>query len=151
MGRHVRQGAGIALAMLVTLALVACGLQVAKKGSSATDEPQKTVSVELTGNAGTGYEWVYTDDAEDVLASTGHDTRDATDDQSQVDGGPTIDTFSFEAKTAGTAHLTFTYERSWEPASEPTFSCTLEVDDDLNVTMTGFSGADEYRGCIKIS
>lgn len=151
MRRHTLRGALIALAMLATLALVACGVRAAQSRPAATGDPQNTVTVELSGNAGTGYEWTCSNDAEDVLAPTGHETRDATDDQEQVDGGPTIDSFVFEAKRAGTAHLSFAYERPWEATGETTFSCTLEVDDDLDVTMTEYTGPDEYRGCVKVS
>lgn len=151
MTRHALRGTFIALAMLATLALVACGVRAAQQRSGASGDPQGIVTVELSGNAGTGYEWTCSNDAEDVLAPTGQETRDATDERDQVDGGPTIDTFSFEARQAGTAHLSFSYERPWEAADGPTFSCTLEVDDDLNVTMTEYTGPDEYRGCVKVS
>lgn len=148
MRRRVLRGVGVLLAALAAFALVACGMRASQRDGGESDGPRSTVRVELSGNAGTGYEWTYSSDAEDVLALTAHDT--SGDSDGAVDGAPTVDAFEFEAQGAGTVHLSFSYERPWEPG-QPTFSCTLDVSDGLDVEMTEFSGADEYRGCIKVS
>jgi predicted secreted protein len=80
--------------------------------------------IPLTGSAGTGFRWevdLPTETARHVILMATE--REAT---STAPGGPTVQTFHFQALTPGQATLNFRLRRSWEAPDSGTVQ-TVEV------------------------
>ena len=122
------------LCLFVFLCVTA--LSLLSFGCSMTQE-QKTASIELEGNATTGYSWVYTMSPEGVINELSNDyIPDKTNDGIAGSGGKFI--FTFEAVSEGEAELVFSYIKKWETGVPPikTVSYKAIVDNKGNLTLS---------------
>lgn len=96
------------------------------------------VSIALSYNAGTGYEWQCKAEPEGIVSLVGQKTEDQAQGQ-EVSGGPLQDVFTFKAEKAGEVILTFELARSWEdgdPAETQVYA--FVVDDNLKMTLNPY-------------
>ena len=128
-----RKHVGAALMMIGAIALLMAGC--AKK------EPQ-TATLTLPSNPSTGYEWFVEQDQElfDIDSEMADDT-DGNDEGEALVGAGGMEVFTLTPKAAGTATVTFTYERSWEDAEpEASMTYTLKVTKDMQISEEAFAG-----------
>jgi len=111
------------LCLLVFLCIIA--LSFLSFGCS-TEQGQKTATIELEGNATTGYSWVYTMSPEGVIRELSNEyIPDKTNDGTVGSGGKYI--FTFEAVSGGEAELVFSYLRTWETGVPPLKTVTYKA------------------------
>ena len=99
-------------------------------------QEQKTITVELEGNATTGYTWVYTMSPEGVISELSNEYIPGKTNEGAVGaGGKYI--FTFEAIAEGEAELVFSYLRKWETGVPPLKTETYKaiVDNKNNLTL----------------
>jgi predicted secreted protein len=104
-------------------------------GCSMTQE-QKTATVELEGNATTGYSWIYTMSPEGIIHELSNEyIPNKTNDGIVGSGGKYI--FTFEAVSEGEAELVFSYLRKWETGVSPLNTVTYKaiVNNKNNLTL----------------
>ena len=120
--------------LILVVSVCFLALLVGCFSSSAT----KTATVELAGNATTGYSWAYTIDPEGIV-------QDVSDDYNQdsAPGGMTgvggTYTFTFESVSQGEATITFTYQRVWEdvpPIETVVYKATVDANGNLTLEKT---------------
>lgn len=112
----------------------------------------QTLALTLESNPTTGFSWAAAQDQElfDVQELY------AAQPQSQpVSGSGGWQTFLLTPKRAGTARVTFTYRRPWEPSeADPQFCFTFEISEDhaISVTEDGSGEAAEqgYPPTVKV-
>lgn len=80
-----------------------------------------TIRVDLPAQAGTGYSWTATV-AGDILEPGRTEGRPAT-----RPGGPERSIMTYRAAGAGTARITFAYQRPWETATGPARQVVVSV------------------------
>lgn len=105
--------------------------------ASCSSAAKSTAKITLEASGGTGYEWVNDIDQQQVL-TLADETVDASTDTA---GGPVKSTYTLKAAKEGTATITFTLSRSWEPSAEDEYATyEFAVDKDMNITLKGSSG-----------
>ncbi|MBQ9250490.1 MAG: protease inhibitor I42 family protein [Oscillospiraceae bacterium] len=100
----------------------------------------QTLTLTVEANPTTGFSWAAEQDQELF------DIRDyylAEPQSGPVSGAGGWQTFILTPKQAGTAQLSFTYSRPWEPSdTDPQFHCSLAVSEDLMITVTEDGSAE---------
>ncbi|MDD6872136.1 MAG: protease inhibitor I42 family protein [Clostridiales bacterium] len=100
-------------------------------------EPDAGVlTVRLSANANTGYEWTFTstDESAVELITSEYIADEAAADQVGV-GGTYVASFRGLKQTADTVELTFSYGRSWEEKPIEMRTLTLSVDQDNKLSV----------------
>ncbi len=123
----------LAATLPLSLSLSVCQAQSADlvlteqdNGRTVTAFVDESISVQLRGNATTGYTWLLTSTNGDSVSANGPSTYLA-DESGAVGAGGTF-TFPFLTTAAGTTTLSFTYERPWDPGTATqTFAITISV------------------------
>ena len=94
--------------------------------------------------AGEGY-WHYAISDLGVLQMTKMEASDYSD--ADVAAGKEIaDVFNFSPRKSGEATITLTLEK--DKNAVKTCKYAISVDENLNATVTGYEGPDEYEGCL---
>lgn len=99
-------------------------------------EPQRCVSLTLACNPSTGYEWLVSSSDETVAQADDLEIAPQETDP-YLQGAPAVHNFRITGAAAGTAEITFSYQRPWESV-QPLYRFTVHVtvDEGLNV-ITG--------------
>ena len=94
------------------------------------------LTVRLSANANTGYEWTFTstDESAVELITSEYIADEAAADQIGV-GGIYVASFRGLKQTADTVELTFSYGRSWEEKPIEMRTLTLRVDQDNKLSV----------------
>lgn len=106
----------------------------AAKDANTTDAPTKMGSqvITLEANPTTGYEWTY------MVEGTAVTLEDLGigEPKNDVLGAPSAQSFLVQAVEPGTATITFTYARSWEPESsqQDVMEATVDKSGTLDLT-----------------
>lgn len=120
-------------------ALLLVGLLAACSGGTADGVANsKEVTIQLAGNATTGYSWEYTTSPDGIVEEVSRDyVQDPVSDSQMVGVGGTY-IFVFKGLAEGQAEVVFNYAQSWDTSTQPaeTVTYVLTVDKDLNVTVT---------------
>jgi inhibitor of cysteine peptidase len=77
----------------------------------------QTFEVRLPSNASTGYRWTLVDPVPPVVRGVGVGRYEQG--RTDLAGAPGIETWTFEAVSAGSGPLNFEYRRPWEPPTVP--------------------------------
>jgi len=129
-----RTFAGIAISLAVAAGLSGCtGLRVTvTDGDAGTIQRVRvgdTLTVRLSGNPSTGFNWSRTAPSDEALidsvlspASEGEWVFPAG---GNLPGEPGICVFVYDVVRPGTTALTYTYARSWEDEPAETFTVTI--------------------------
>ncbi len=95
----------------------------------------QTLVVTLESNPTTGYSWELEQEREFFAVRSFYT---AAPQKMPVSGSGGWQSFVLTPMQAGTAELSFTCSRPWEPnETDPHFTCTVEISEDLSVTVTG--------------
>lgn len=115
--------------VVATPAAAGVTLTEADAGREVQVEVGEVLQVQLDGTPGTGYTWEVSNSNEDVLESGGQPTFAEPTLETPRVGAAGVYTFSFTARTAGQAELTFDYLRPWEASTPPakTVAFTIQV------------------------
>lgn len=108
-------------------AAAAVTLTEADAGRDIQVEAGAVLQVQLEGTPGTGYSWEVSNSDPDVLESGGQPTFAEPTLETPRVGAAGVYTFSFTARTAGQAELTFDYLRPWEASTPPAKSVVFRV------------------------
>lgn len=95
----------------------------------------QTLALTVEANPSTGYSWAAAQEGElfDVQSWCVSEQH-----AEPVSGAGGWQTFLLTPRAPGTATVSFTYSRPWEPSdADPQFAFTLEVAEDLTITVTG--------------
>ncbi len=91
----------------------------------------------LDANATTGYSWTYTLEGDGLKFFSSEYLADPTSELVGIGG---TQFFKFEAVSAGTVTITFTYAQQWSGAeASMKYSCVCEVTEDLGITVKSFA------------
>lgn len=112
--------------ILLSLTLLTTGVSLAQTAQKiddmlvySLDEGQCILTVELVGNATTGYEWFCGLSVENLLTQVSHEyVPDEASAGLAGAGGKSVFVFETAMKDAGMATLAFDYKRSWEDQIE---------------------------------
>lgn len=108
-----------------------------------------TARVQLKGNPTTGYEWQY--EIKDTSIAKVINGNYVFDDKTgQLDGAGGTYTWSFIGLKKGTTEVTFKYLRPWESEVLKTVTYVINVDSDLNVTVTEKKDVQSVMGSISL-
>ena len=108
----------------------------------------QTLTLTFESNPTTGFSWYAQQDRELFALQSCYVAEPQT---GPVTGSGGWQTFILTPKEAGTETLTFTYTRPWEPGdTDPQFTCTVEVSEDLTITVGEDGGAGAFVPVIKI-
>ena len=94
----------------------------------------QTLVLTVEANPTTGFSWQAAQDPErfEIRSSYIAEPRAGA-----VSGAGGWQRFILTPKQAGTAQLSFTYTRPWEPSDQdPQFRCSLEISEELGITVT---------------
>jgi predicted secreted protein len=102
-------------------------LESADDGSSITVDVEDTISIILSSNAITGYQWVLDEDEldPDIVSET---SRKYFPGNPYLVGSGGSEQWLFEAKGAGTTTIKLDYKRIWETSIEDTFEIEVTVE-----------------------
>ena len=122
------------LCIIVVVAMSVALLCGCASTEQTTEEAAGEFTVELEGNATTGYQWLYTADPEGIVEEVSNDFFQGDSDGSETGVGG-VYVYKFKGVQEGETTLTFVYARSWED-EEPgeTVTYKLSVDADGNIT-----------------
>lgn len=96
-----------------------------------------TLDFNMTGNPSTGFDWTYTVEGSSVVFTEKKTEIKNSSSASKVTcGAPCTYHFYFEIKEAGTTEIVFTYARAWEDSLGSRTIVTVDVAEDLSVTVT---------------
>lgn len=107
---------------------VSLHISSSRLGMSADTENGK-LTVEVSGNPTTGYQWVADDSSSLKCVSS-----DYVASSEALVGGGGYYVFVFEAVKAGLTDIDFEYVRSWEGEEASEFSLLVTIDDNLTIT-----------------
>lgn len=109
------------------------------------------LTVELDGNATTGYTWLSaTDGNTTALADETYVSDESTDENGEtLVGVPGKTRFTYCGLTEGSSDITLTYARSWED-KEPEKTLTITVNTDENGNIESIAGTDTDRSDISL-
>lgn len=134
------------LVFILLLALLGSTVALAETTTLSEDHPilfsvsedQTTLTVELLGNATTGFEWVATPSSEELFTQESNEyIPDAANGAAGV-GGKSVFVFSSPMKSAGEGIISFVYSRSWEDEeAESEYLLRVWVDEAGLLTITG--------------
>lgn len=111
------------------------------KGEIVTGQ---TVMLTVESNPTTGFSWAAEQD-QDLFDVRSYFVSEPQEEP--VDGSGGWEIFLLTPKQAGTARLTMTLSRPWEPGETDTqITCMFEIADDLTITVTE-DGAEQGREC----
>jgi predicted secreted protein len=99
-------------------------LKLEDSGKHLTLAAGTTFSIELRGNAGTGFEWEVNHLDSAVVVQNGPPTRAPA--KPGQPGGRSVQTFSFAAKAPGTAHVEIDFKRHFE-SGQPAKKFVVDV------------------------
>jgi inhibitor of cysteine peptidase len=133
----MRRILGLTLAVLVVGAAAVLAAGDDDKGVTVTDKANdtkvkvakgKVLTVQLTGNPTTGFNWFVEKNDKEALPQQGKKEY-APAKKGVVGGGGTF-TFKFKAEKAGTSELELVYKRAFEKDTPPakTFKVKVEVE-----------------------
>ena len=93
----------------------------------------QTLSLTVKSNPSTGFSWTAAQEWELFTIQSYYVSEPQ---EEPVSGAGGWQTFLLTPKQPGTAQVSFTYSRSWEPdGAGPQFSCTLAVSEELRITV----------------
>lgn len=130
----MRRGASLLFATLAcTVGLFGCSwglitLDPSDDGTIQTIYIGDSLTIELTGNASTGYQWIrseptsFIDVPLEIVSEGEYEVHDP-----DVCGGPGTFSFTYQAIDAGLLTLRYTYRRPWEEDVADTASFTIWV------------------------
>ena len=108
----------------------------------------QSLLLRVEANPTTGYRWTVAQEQELFAVREGYTARPQTQ---PISGAGGWQSFLFTPQQAGTAQLRFTYSRSWEPREDdPQFTCTVEIAEDLTLTVTEAPSEQNYRPTVRI-
>lgn len=121
--------------LLLTAVLLLTGCTAGKPAPEGPDEaaPGQTLTLTVKANPTTGFSWAAAQDAElfDIQSS-----YTAEPQAGPVSGSGGWQTFVLTPKEPGTARVSFTYSRPWEPGvNDLQMSFTIEVSEDLRLSV----------------
>ena len=121
---------GVFLVVLGLAAMALPGCSTADTAGYFTDETQVIkvaqggeFTIALEANPTTGYDWEYASPCSWIQLLD----KSYQPNTPGLMGGGGTDIFRFEAQGKGTAQITFTYKRSWEPTYSEQKTFTVEV------------------------
>ncbi|WP_153797435.1 protease inhibitor I42 family protein [Foetidibacter luteolus] len=82
-------------------------------------------TINLQGNASSGFAWVATTQPPGIVAVS--NSIEAKASETNIAGSPAIFTFSVEGEKCGTATITFEYKRPWESKAKPLKQESIKV------------------------
>ena len=100
----------------------------------------QSLLLRVESNPTTGYSWQAEQDEELFDIQSLYTARPQSE---PVSGAGGWQSFLLTPKTAGTARLSFTYSRPWEPGdADPQFAFGFEISEDLHITVTEDGSAE---------
>ncbi|MEG0759713.1 MAG: protease inhibitor I42 family protein [Raoultibacter sp.] len=131
---------------VTVLGLSALALFMSLTACSST--AHSTAKITLEANGGTGYEWVNDIDQQQVVTLV----DESIDASTNVAGGPVKSAYTLKAAKEGTAAITFTLSRSWEPSAKDEYvTYKFAVDKDMNITLVDLNGTYSNIAAPEIS